>query len=122
VNGTPARVRAAQVDIDRALDVLVENALRYSPAGTGVAIETHHRAVEVIDDGPGLAPGEEEQVFDRFHRGRAGRGGPPGTGLGLPIARELMNRWGASVRIENRPGGGARAVMTFDPAEPEGAV
>jgi signal transduction histidine kinase len=68
----------------------------------------------VIDGGPGLAPGEEETVFERFHRGRAGRSGPAGTGLGLPIARELMGRWGARTSIGNRPEGGARASITFD--------
>ena len=67
----------------------------------------------MLDDGPGLAPGEETQVFERFRRGRAGRAGPSGTGLGLPIAHELMRRWGARTAIENRPEGGARAIITF---------
>ena len=62
----------------------------------------------MLDRGPGLDPGEEEAVFERFHRGRAGRAGPPGTGLGLPIARELCARWGGDVTLANREGGGAR--------------
>ena len=70
-------------------------------------------SVEVLDSGPGLAPGEAEAVFERFHRGRAGRAGVPGTGLGLPIARELMRRWGATVSIETRAEGGARAAIRF---------
>ena len=74
----------------------------------------------MVDAGPGLAPGEEEQVFERFHRGRAGGPGPAGTGLGLPIARELMRRWDARVWLENRPEGGARAVIAFDRDESEG--
>ena len=49
-------------------------------------------------------------MFERFHRGRAGRAGPPGTGLGLPIARELMRRWGGDVTLANREGGGAAAT------------
>jgi signal transduction histidine kinase len=118
-NGAGGRVRAARADVDRALDVLVENALRYSPANTAVRVEARAGRLEVSDAGPGLAPGEEEQVFDRFHRGRAGRGTPGGTGLGLPIARELMRRWNARVWLENRPERGARAVIAFDVDEPE---
>ena len=106
------------MDLDRALDALVENALRYSPPGSAVEIEVRPGRVQVLDAGPGLAPGEDEQVFERFHRGRAGRGGPAGTGLGLPIARELMRRWDARVWLENRTEGGARAVIAFDSAEP----
>ena len=65
----------------------------------------------------GLAAGELEAVFERFHRGRAGRAGPSGTGLGLPIARELARRWGGDVELANRDGGGAAARITV-PAPP----
>jgi len=116
-DGAAGSVRAAPADIDRALDALVENALRYSRADARVRIEAGPGRLEVLDDGPGLAPGEEERVFDRFHRGRAGREGPAGTGLGLPIARELMRRWNARVWLENRAEGGARAVIAFDAEE-----
>jgi signal transduction histidine kinase len=54
-------------------------------------------------------------VFERFHRGREGRGGPPGTGLGLPIARELAGEWDATVALEAHTGGGGRAVVRFAP-------
>ena len=50
-------------------------------------------------------------MLERFYRGRAGRQGPEGTGLGLPIARELAAQWGGSVTIANRAGGGARARL-----------
>jgi signal transduction histidine kinase len=109
-----APVWAARADVDRALDVFVENALHYSPRGGSVRIEASAGRVEVLDRGPGLGPGEDEEVFERFHRGRAGRAGPAGTGLGLPIARELMGRWGARTWIENRDDGGARAAIAFD--------
>jgi signal transduction histidine kinase len=108
------RVTAARADLDRALDVFVENALRYSPRGGDVRIVAGPHRLEVLDGGPGLAAGEEEAVFERFHRGRAGRSGPAGTGLGLPIARELMARWGARTAIANRPEGGTRASIAFD--------
>jgi signal transduction histidine kinase len=105
----------AAADLDRVLDVLIENALRYSPAAGAVLLVAGPDRVEVLDDGPGPAPGEEEAVFERFHRGRAGRGGPPGTGLGLPIARELAGEWDATVVLEARTGGGGRAVVRFAP-------
>jgi two-component system sensor histidine kinase KdpD len=111
----------APADLDRVLDVLVENALRYAPAGSTVVLAAGPDRIEVLDDGPGPAPGEEEAVFERFHRGRAGRDGPPGTGLGLPIARELAGEWDATVVLEARPGGGGRAVVRFAPVVARGA-
>ena len=98
-------------DLDRALDSLVENALRYSPERSTVAIAVRRGGIEVLDEGPGLAPGEEQTVFERFSRGSAGRSGPSGTGLGLPIARELTKQWGADVILSNRSGGGLRAAI-----------
>jgi signal transduction histidine kinase len=112
VSGAPAPpVRCAPADLDRTLDALIENALRYG--GGSVTLVPRPGAVEVLDDGPGIDPAELEEVFDRFHRGRAGRAGPPGTGLGLPIARELMRRWGGDVRLANREGGGTAATVSL---------
>jgi two-component system, OmpR family, sensor kinase len=110
--GEPAGAAwCARPDLDRALDALVENALRYSPPGTAVTIAAAPGRIEVLDEGPGLEPGEEEAVFERFSRGSAGRRGPAGTGLGLPIARELSRQWGGEVRLATRDRGGLRAVM-----------
>jgi signal transduction histidine kinase len=113
-------VWCARPDLDRAIDALVENALAYAPAGTRVTIAADPAGVTVLDEGPGLAPGEEEQVVERFHRGRAGRNGAPGTGLGLAIARELARRWEGDVTIANRdPGPGAAARIDFAKPLPE---
>jgi len=112
-NGAGPSCVCARSDFDRVLDSLIENAILYSPSGSEVHVRTKADRIEVLDRGPGLAPGEEETVFERFHRGRAGRGGGPGTGLGLAIARELATAWGGEVRIANREGGGARAVIAL---------
>jgi two-component system sensor histidine kinase KdpD len=112
-NGT-ARLLCAPADVDRALDALLENAVLYAPAGTAVTVGVDPRGIDVLDRGPGVEAGDEERLFARFHRGRAGRANAPGTGLGLPIARELMRRWGGDATIENRPGGGARARLEVD--------
>jgi signal transduction histidine kinase len=110
--GAPSCV-CARSDFDRVLDSLIENAVLYSPRGSQVRVLTTPERIEVLDRGPGLEPGEEELVFERFHRGRAGRRGRPGTGLGLSIARELASAWGGGVTIANRSGGGTRAVITL---------
>jgi two-component system, OmpR family, sensor kinase len=111
--GEPGVVWCARPDLDRAIDALLENALRYSPAGSKVKIEVGADRIEVLDRGPGLEPGEEEAVFDRFRRGSAGRRGPSGTGLGLPIARELTRQWEGEVSLAAREGGGIRAAISF---------
>jgi signal transduction histidine kinase len=103
----------APADLDRALDVLIENAVAYAPAGSEVTVVGADGHIEVRDRGPGLAPGEEDLVFQRFHRGRAGQQGPSGSGLGLAIARTLARAWGGDARLANRQGGGAVAVLEF---------
>ena len=112
-NGGASRCICARSDFDRVLDSLIENAVLYSPRGSEVQVRTTPGRIEVLDRGPGLEPGEEETVFERFHRGRAGRRARPGTGLGLSIARELATAWGGKVTIANRDGGGARAVISL---------
>jgi two-component system, OmpR family, sensor kinase len=109
--GEPAHAWCAAHDLDRSIDALLENALRYSPDGSTVTIEVTPGAIEILDRGPGLEPGEEEAVFDRFSRGSAGRQGSGGTGLGLPIARELTRQWGGEVTLSGRDGGGTRASI-----------
>lgn len=112
--GAPPRGRAAEADLHRALDVLVENALAYGGPGVRVVLRARSGAVEVLDDGPGPAAGEEDRVFERFHRGTAARAGgaaTPGTGLGLSIARELALRWGGAAHLRRGPAGGAVATL-----------
>ena len=106
-----ARGWSAGPDLDRSIDALLENALLYSPPSSTVTIAFGPGRVEVLDRGPGLAAGEEEAVFERFKRGEAGRRGPAGTGLGLPIARELTRQWRGDVTLAARDGGGLRAII-----------
>jgi signal transduction histidine kinase len=107
----PRRAFGAAPDADRALDSLIENAIVYAGRGR-VTVRVDGPEIEVLDEGPGLARGEEAAVFERFHRGAAGRSGARGTGLGLSIARQLAERWGGAVTLANRDGdAGARAVL-----------
>jgi len=113
----PGALWCAQADAERVLDVLVENALAYAPSGSTVELTAAAGRIEVLDRGPGLEGPDAEQIFERFHRGSAGRAGPPGSGLGLAIARELARGWGGEVTLVNRPGGGAAATLTLTEAE-----
>jgi signal transduction histidine kinase len=114
VSGVSSLVHSTPADVDRILDVLIENAIDYGPAGQHVRLVTGPGQVEVIDQGPGLAPGEEETICARFHRGAVGRASRRrGTGLGLPIARELAGRWNGTVTLANAPGGGAVGTLTL---------
>ena len=111
-----AFVRAADEDVAITLDNLIENALVYAPAGTTVTLTWDPQGrLAVLDEGPGVPPGEERHVFERFRRGRTDR---PGTGLGLAIVEALARRWGGTASIRTRDGGtGARAEVVLPPAE-----
>ena len=68
----------------------------------------------VEDDGPGVPPGELERVFQPFHRIETSRNRETGgTGLGLPIARNILRAHGGDVVLSNRPLGGVRAAVSL---------
>lgn len=111
------------VQIGRALIV---NALVHTPSGTRVVVRAERREararLEVVDDGPGIFPGQREAVFERFFRVEGGKAS--GSGLGLAIARELARLMRGFVQLESKPG---RTVFTLDlpvgeRSEPAGVV
>jgi two-component system, OmpR family, sensor kinase len=114
VGSGDATIAVSEEDLAILLDNLIENALRYSP--TRVAVDWGRDGNEawlaVLDEGPGLAPGEETSLFDRFARGSAGNS-RPGTGLGLAIVQTLARRWRGSASLANRIEGGTRAEVRF---------
>ena len=115
--GPSAAAWLSRADADRILDALVENAIKYSPDGTDIEVAALVGGVAVRDRGPGIAADEQAQVFERFHRGGAGRRvGAGGSGLGLPIARELARTWGGEVTLRARDGGGTIAELTLPAA------
>lgn len=123
-DGDGGQVWAARPDLERVLDTLLENAIRYSPPETTATIISAPGQIEVRDRGSGIDEAETEVVFERFRRGRAGRTGPPGHGLGLAIARELAREWGGDVQVRRRPGGGAVAALSLplDADKPQGGT
>ncbi len=93
---------------------LLDNAVRHSPRDGRVWLSAHaedgRTTIEVADEGPGIAEGEAERVFERFYRADAARNGG-GSGLGLAIARWIVDAHGGAIRAEARPPGGCRMVV-----------
>jgi two-component system sensor histidine kinase MprB len=102
----PALVQGVPARLDRAVTNLLDNAAKFSPPGGVVEVAIRHGELTVRDRGPGIAPSDREQVFDRFFRADAARG-RPGSGLGLAIVRQVAEGHGGSVVAEGAEGGGA---------------
>ena len=85
---------------------LIVNALVHTPPGTRIVARAQRRGtrarLEVVDDGPGVPPAQQEAVFERFYRVEGGRAS--GSGLGLAIARELARLMRGSVQLDSKPG------------------
>lgn len=98
------------LQMDQVVSNLLENALRYSPDGTAVEVAATAAPgfveVAVADHGPGIPPGERERVFQEFYRGDAG-GDRGGVGLGLAIARAIVEAHGGTMWVTETLGGGA---------------
>jgi two-component system phosphate regulon sensor histidine kinase PhoR len=108
--------------IDRVLTNLMTNAIKFTPDGGTVTVSAEATAggtvrISVADSGRGIAPAELEKVFERFYRiSDAERGFVPGTGLGLPIVRDLVTRMGGSVVLQSDGRHGTTAVVELPAA------
>ena len=96
--------------IERVLENLIDNALRYTPGGGRVSIELAEAptgvAVKVVDQGPGIAPGEIARVFDAFYQAGNPHRGDGHAGLGLAIAKRIVDLHGGTLYARNRTRGG----------------
>jgi len=124
-----APIHADIAMVERLIENLVENALKYTPAGGRVAITVHGddaRGVElaVTDTGAGIPAAEHERIFDRFYRveGRERNDGDTSTGLGLAIVKRIAELHGASIRVDSEPGRGSRFGVRFPAASGQGAA
>jgi two-component system sensor histidine kinase KdpD len=97
--------------IARVVKQLLNNALKYSPAGAPLAISAERSGaaivINVVDSGPGVAEDERERIFEKYYRGRASRSRTPGTGLGLSSAKSIVEAHGGKIWVTAAPGGGA---------------
>jgi heavy metal sensor kinase len=107
---------------ERILLILIDNAIRYTPGGGHVALNTWTSGktcgFTVSDNGIGIAVEDHERIFERFYRvdtARTPRDG--GTGLGLAIARSLVEAHGGTISVESRLGQGARFIVRFPRAD-----
>ncbi|MDI5976758.1 sensor histidine kinase [Amycolatopsis magusensis] len=116
----PALVLADRRRLDRVVGNLLDNADRYAGGVLRIAVTSQGGKVrlEVDDQGPGVPEELRSRIFERFTRGQArGRGTDTGSGLGLAIVADHVARHGGTVRVEERPGGGARFVIELPEAE-----
>ena len=108
----PVTVRA---DADRLTQVmlnLISNAAKFVPVGAGtirvsVTSGADGATVEVSDNGPGVPPDQQQLVFEKFRQGGDGLNRPQGTGLGLPISRQIIEHFGGRMWLQSTPGQGA---------------
>ena len=117
VAGAPVVVRGDKRRLDRVLGNLLDNAAHHGGGAVriGLSRDGERARVEVDDAGPGVAEDVRERVFERFTRGGVGadRRRGRGAGLGLALVHEHVRAHGGSVWVEDRPGGGARFVVTL---------
>jgi two-component system, OmpR family, sensor histidine kinase SaeS len=118
LDGVVPAVHAAPDKVERVLLNLLANALRHTPSDGAVAVVVragdHEVTIAVEDNGEGLSEGAERRMFERFWRDDSARAVPRnGAGLGLAIARGLVEAQGGRIWAEARPGGGARVAFTL---------
>jgi len=124
----PAHGPVVLADRDRMTQVMINllsNAVKFVPGATGrvkvrVKADARQVRVEVEDNGPGLSAEECLVIFEKFRQGgNAMTDKPQGTGLGLPISRQIVEYFGGNLWVESRPGAGARFIFTVPLPAPE---
>ena len=98
--------------LERALNNLVDNALKFCPIALPVEIIVNGKHIDVVDHGPGISDIDKPLVFDRFYRAAATRA-LPGSGLGLAIVKQFATDHSANVSVSDTAGGGATVTIAF---------
>jgi two-component system, OmpR family, sensor histidine kinase MprB len=109
----PYRLVGARSRLERAVDNVLDNAIKWSPPGGTVDVRLADGRLTVRDHGPGIAEDDLPHVFDRFYRAAAARA-LPGSGLGLAIVKQTVDDHGGSVTVANADGAGALLTLRFD--------
>jgi two-component system sensor histidine kinase KdpD len=120
----PLLVECDPDQIESVIVNLLENALKYSPPGSPLHLRGWRRGHSVLfalrDEGPGIFPGDEKRVFQKFYRAAGARALAGGTGLGLAICKALVGSHGGDIRVHNVAGGGAEFVFSLPALGPNG--
>ena len=105
---------------------IAANALKYSQQGAPIGVRAHAGdtgvVISVIDRGPGIPAEEQPLIFEKYYRGKQGRGHLTGMGMGLPIARQVVEAHHGRVWVESQPGEGATFSFTLPLAYEEASV
>ena len=118
----PDRLPAVDADRDRVVQVVVNllsNAVKFSEPGigrvrVGLVAEGTTVRVDVSDSGPGIGVQDQQIIFEKFRQGGdTQRNRPAGTGLGLPISREIVEHLGGRLWVQSTPGAGATFSFTL---------
>ena len=116
----PAVVMGDDGRLRQVFSILIDNALRYSNAGGKVEVRLKRQGQDIVvtvrDSGIGLTAEEARQAFQRFYRGGQAQGHARGTGLGLPVAKAIVEAHKGRIALEGKPGEGALATVVL-PAE-----
>jgi signal transduction histidine kinase len=117
VGEVPPGLQADRTRLRQALGNLVENAIHYSDSGTIVRVEAAARdqglEIRVVDQGPGISPADQAAMFEKPYLRPAGPGSPGGIGLGLYLARAIVQAHGGTVRVESDVGHGSTFVIAL---------
>ena len=111
-------VRGDRDRLQQVLTNLLDNAVKFSPAGEEVRVSAFQQdsrvRIEVSDRGPGVPPDQQRLIFEKFGRGNtAGSPGTPGTGLGLYIARSIVEAHGGVLEVSSGPDAGATFTLSL---------
>ena len=106
----PVVLAGEPMRLGRAINNLIDNAVKYSPSGRPVEVALHGDELTVRDHGPGISATDLPHIFDRFYRGAEARG-RPGSGLGLAIVRQVAEQHGGSISAQSAPGGGTLMLL-----------
>jgi two-component system sensor histidine kinase MprB len=109
----PYRFVGARSRLERAVDNVLDNAIKWSPPGGTVEVRLADGTLTVRDRGPGIDEADLPHVFDRFYRAAAARA-LPGSGLGLAIVKQTVDDHAGSVAAANAEGGGALLTLRFN--------
>ncbi len=113
----PYALIASPARLERAIDNVLDNAVKWSPEDAVVEVTLADGQLEIRDHGPGIDAADLPRVFDRFHRSAAARG-LPGSGLGLAIVKQTVDDHGGTLNAANAAGGGTIVTLRFDARSP----